>query len=287
MNIRQSVTYPIKSLLSQKNYLLSCMLILLLSPLLRAEVTTDSNQELLAVSVGFSQSEMAELTPEEQQEKKRQYIANTKNKPKVKLKSARTPMSKSVNEQANKASKRQTKSRDFLPAQPYSLDQVYTLFSAKSFLLEDYDGDGYYQTFSVVFDADVESYTHGYATSAQVYADLYMSKNGGPWEYYYTTDNFVIIGDREDDEFEVVTTLHQAYYADQYDILIELFETSSDDFVATISADDIINLAALPLESSEYDDAYVESDVYVTGGSLSVYFVLCILLLSIYRRTVI
>ncbi len=51
-------------------------------------------------------------------------------------------------------------------------------------LQDDYDGDGYYQTLTVVFDADIYSYD-GHDLG-EVYARLYLSENGGPWFHYYT-----------------------------------------------------------------------------------------------------
>ena len=57
-----------------------------------------------------------------------------------------------------------------------------------------------------------------------MYAELYLSKNGGPWIHYYTTDNFVIDGDTTDDEHEVITTLRTGYISDEYDVLIDLYE---------------------------------------------------------------
>ncbi|WP_258406693.1 choice-of-anchor H family protein [Shewanella alkalitolerans] len=147
----------------------------------------------------------------------------------------------------------------------------FAIYEASSRLFEDVDYDGFYRTFSVTFDADVHSYYLG--EHANVYADLYLSRNGGPWELYHTTDVFTIVDDASDDDFEVLTTLHTGYPTDHYDVLIDLYEVGYSDIVATISSDDLDDLYGLPLESADRDRYVVEevvTEVEVSGGSLSV-----------------
>ncbi|WP_258406100.1 choice-of-anchor H family protein [Shewanella aegiceratis] len=147
----------------------------------------------------------------------------------------------------------------------------FAIYEASSRLFEDIDYDGFYRTFSVTFDADVHSYYLG--EHANVYADLYLSRNGGPWELYHTTDVFTIVDDASDDDFEVLTTLHTGYPTDHYDVLIDLYEVGYSDIVATISSDDLDDLYGLPLESADRDRYVVEevvTEVEVSGGSLSV-----------------
>jgi len=141
----------------------------------------------------------------------------------------------------------------------------FTIYSAVSFLHDDYDGDGYYQTFSVTFDADIYSYTNN--PFGEVYALLYLSKNGGPWTHYFTTDTFIIEGESDLDEYEVISTFMSGYSTDHYDVLIDLYQVGYSDVVASLSADDTDALYALPIESAEYDEYYVE-EVEVIGGSI-------------------
>ena len=153
--------------------------------------------------------------------------------------------------------------------------QSFSIYNAFSYLLDDYDGDGYYQTFSVVFDADLLSYSS--LSSAQVYAELYLSQNGGPWLYYHTTDDFVIYGDGEDDEYEVITTLHQGYKSDNYDVLIDLYEVGFENIVATYSSDDNNALYALLLESADIDIEYVVVFYDDYAGSITFYWLFVLL----------
>lgn len=143
----------------------------------------------------------------------------------------------------------------------------FSIYDASSRLFEDFDYDGFYQTFSVTFDVDV--YGNYLNERADLFAELYLSRNGGPWVHYYTTEIFSIYGDSQQDDYEVLTTLYTGYATDHYDVLIDVYEVGYSDVVATISADQTDGLYALPLESSDRDR---EPDVIIveeSGGSLS------------------
>jgi len=157
----------------------------------------------------------------------------------------------------------------------------FSIYSVLTSLYDDFDGDGYYQTFNIIFDADVYSYTN--SEVAEVYALFYISENGGPWTHYYTTDNFLIEGDRDDDKYEVITTFLEGYEPNSYDILIDLYQEGYSDIVASISSDDINELYALPLESEDYDRVYVEVIDVSHGGSLSVVSIFLLSLLFMVR----
>ena len=146
----------------------------------------------------------------------------------------------------------------------------FSIYDASSRLFEDFDYDGFYQTFSVTFDVDV--YGNYLNERADLFAELYLSRNGGPWVHYYTTEVFSIYGDSQQDDYEVLTTLYTGYVTDHYDVLIDVYEVGYSDVVATINADQVDGLYALPLESSDRDRER-EPDVIIveeSGGSLSV-----------------
>ncbi|MBU2925620.1 choice-of-anchor H family protein [Colwellia sp. 1_MG-2023] len=160
-------------------------------------------------------------------------------------------------------------------------DADFTIYGVTSFLLDDFDNDGFYQTFSVVFDADMYSYTQH--QRAEVYALLYLSKNGKPWKHYYTTDTFIIEADSDLDEYEVITTFLSGYPTDFYDVLIDLYQVGYTDIVATYSSDDSNALYALPLESDNHDDTYIEVVEVYGGGSFSFIVLFMIIALSFFR----
>ncbi len=155
----------------------------------------------------------------------------------------------------------------------------FAIYSATSLLLDDYDNDGFYQTFSVTFDADIYSYSDNQL--GEVYALMYISKNGGPWTHYFTTDNFIIEADSDLDEYEVITTFLSGYTNDHYDVLIDLYQVGYSDIVATYSSNDSSALYALPLESTDYNEPYVEV-IEVSGGGI--YWLIVILLGSLLIR---
>ena len=101
----------------------------------------------------------------------------------------------------------------------------------------------------------------------EVYALLYLSKNGGPWTHYFTTDTFIIEGESDLDEYEVISTFMSGYATDHYDVLIDLYQVGYTDVVASLSSNDTDALYALPIESAEYDKHYVE-EVEINGGSM-------------------
>ena len=149
----------------------------------------------------------------------------------------------------------------------------FSIYDATTYLEDDYDGDGYYQTFSVVFDTDV--YNPNGNENSVIYAELFISTDGENWTHYFTTDDFLIQGSGDEDLFEVITTFTEGYRPTTYDVLIDIYEVGYSDIVATYSAYDNNSLYALPLESADYDRVYVE-EVIVHGGSNSIPFLLFI-----------
>ncbi len=164
------------------------------------------------------------------------------------------------------AQKQKTSTLQRSRQQSYGVYHDFSFYDAFARLFEDRDYDGFHRSFSVTFDADV--YSNYPDESVPVYAELYLSRNGGDWVRYFTTETFYIRGANELDDYEVVTTLADGYGTDHYDVLIDLYEVGYSDVVATISSDDTDDLYALPLESANYDR---EQEVVVEvegGGSL-------------------
>jgi len=165
--------------------------------------------------------------------------------------------------------------------QNYTAD--FAIYGATSFVQNDYDSDNFYQTFSVTFDADI--YSNNENQFGEVYALLYISKNGGPWTHYFTTNNFIIEGDSTLDEYEIITTFLSGYSSDYYDILIDLYQVDYNGIVASYSSDDSNALYALPLESADYDEPYVEAYIEVVETSAgSIYWLLLLIICAYYLR---
>ena len=158
----------------------------------------------------------------------------------------------------------------------------FYIYDGYSAVYDDFDEDGYYQTFNVVFDADVfGQYSN---EQAFVYADLYLSRNGGPWVHYFSTDVFDIYGDSSDDTYEVLTTLYEGWGSDYYEVLIDLYDVDSNGVVATYSSADTDALYGLPLESSDYDTYYEEEYHYHDDGGSFSYVAMILMLVGLSRR---
>ena len=72
-----------------------------------------------------------------------------------------------------------------------------TLYDATTTLISDFDHDGFYHRFSVTFDADT------IYPEANIFAELYLSYEGGPWNYIAASDSYHIYGDSEQDTFTI------------------------------------------------------------------------------------
>ncbi|VAX02141.1 hypothetical protein MNBD_GAMMA22-413 [hydrothermal vent metagenome] len=137
---------------------------------------------------------------------------------------------------------------------------VFSIFDASVGLIHDDDGDGFYHQFSVTFDADIS------IGSALVFARMYISYEGGPWNYYYTTKIFEIIADSDLDAHTVETVFTTGYAPGSYDIRIELFEAGWTGVVTGYGPINDIDLTYLPLEDEEHE--FFDS-VAAAGCSLS------------------
>lgn len=139
----------------------------------------------------------------------------------------------------------------------YIVSPEFTLFDATTDLLADFDYDGFHHRFSVNIDADT---IH---SVAYVYAKLYLSYEGGPWEHFATSDAYHIYGNSELDSFSVETELADGFPAGYYDIRIELYDADFDHWLLSYGPYDDPSLFALPLEDSYRDDVHPVVDVTV------------------------
>jgi hypothetical protein len=156
--------------------------------------------------------------------------------------------------------------RSALSAHPAG--RVFTIFDAQAVMSWDDDDDGFYHRLRVNFDPDVSG------DEAWVYARLFLSLEGGPWNHIYTTEVFPINGDASDDAYEVVTRLIDGYPTGYYDVLIELYDADYDLLVLNYGPYEDRDLAVLPLEDS-YRDSYEDYDG--GGGALGLGVLLTLL----------
>lgn len=149
-----------------------------------------------------------------------------------------------------------------------TINSDFWFFTADVILFGDVDRDGYYTGIDLLFDADT------IYSFADVFAVVYLSEEGGPWEEYTETEVFEIRGATSDDEYVIVTDLVSGYPTGSYDILIELYDAFDGAFVAEIGPADTSELAFLPLEDEHRDEPFSSPHTVVVthggGGSLDV-----------------
>jgi len=173
---------------------------------------------------------------------------------------------------ATKLSRGQSKAGSSMAMLP-NID--FWFYSADVVLFNDHDQDGYYYGIDLLFDADT------YYAFAEVYAVVYLSLEGGPWNEFAATENFDIFGASGDDEYAIVTELLFGYPSGSYDILIELFDTFDNSFVASFGPNDTSVLAFLPLEDATRDTPQATTIIINEhgGGSLG-WLTLLVLLIA-------
>lgn len=156
---------------------------------------------------------------------------------------------------------------------------AFRVYSANTELFDDFDGDGYYTYLRVSFDVDTDF------SAADVYADLYLAGPGEPWELFFESDVFTVFGSSPDDDYEVETEFVGGYPPGDYDLLIEIFDAVTGEFVASYGPADSSRLSYLPIEDIDFDSES-DSQVFVSarGSSLSL-MSLALLAAAIKRRS--
>ena len=154
-------------------------------------------------------------------------------------------------------------------------DPNFWFYDVDVTLFSDFDRDGYYFGIDVLFDADTN-----YAF-ADVYAVLYLSYEYGPWNEYAETADFTLLGTSGTDDYEVETELVSGYPTGSYDILIELYDAHTNEFLASIGPEESVELSLLPLEDSTRDAPARETQVVVNSGGGSLGWLLLFAILAV------
>lgn len=148
----------------------------------------------------------------------------------------------------------------------YSYSTDYTLYDATTDLISDFDYDGFYHRFNVAIDADTVFDT------SLIYVRLYLSYEGGPWNHYASSNDYLIHGDSADDTFIIETELADGFPAGYYDVRIELYDAYTHEWLLSYGPYNDDSLSALPLEDNYYDDGYdnygfpIETQVVFSGN---------------------
>ncbi|MEM8816576.1 MAG: choice-of-anchor H family protein [Pseudomonadota bacterium] len=139
----------------------------------------------------------------------------------------------------------------------------YWIYSVDVELFNDSDRDGFFHGIDLLFDADTV-----YAI-ADVYAVAYLSYEGGPWNEYAVSPDITLFGSTSTDDYVLVTELLTGYPSGRYDILIELYESSTGLYVASAGPSESFELVDLPLEDANRDQPQQPVSVTRGGGGAS------------------
>jgi len=145
----------------------------------------------------------------------------------------------------------------------------FEIFDAWVELTGDIDHDGFFHRVKTTFDADVNSPVE------TVYAKLYLSYEGGPWQQFADSELYEIYHDSIADTYEVVGELIEGYPPGYYEVLIELHSFYHAGVVASRMISSDVEGYAISLEDLSYDEAYIQDNVYyqpdyiVGAGSIS------------------
>lgn len=155
-----------------------------------------------------------------------------------------------------------------------STDPNFWFYDVDVALFADADRDGYYWGIDLLFDADT---SYG---AADVFAVLYLSFEGGPWNEYAETEDITLFGTSGLDDYTVETELVSGYPTGDYDVLIELYDAYDGSFLASIGPEDTSELSYLPLEDSTRDSPR-DTQVVVNSGGGSFGWLLLFALLAV------
>ncbi|MEN7343046.1 MAG: choice-of-anchor H family protein [Pseudomonadota bacterium] len=128
-----------------------------------------------------------------------------------------------------------------------SLNQDFWIFDARADIFDDFDADGFFTRLELTFDADTVF------NSADVYAVLYLSLEGGDWIEYGATNTFRINGSSGNDEYFFDSDLVSGFPTGYYDVLIDLYDDFDGSLVASFGPAESAELFDLPLESQNLD----------------------------------
>ena len=226
---------------------------ILASSVLMADESMGEEEKRTSVSSFYSQEGRSQLAPDKVSEDDLTPFARSGSRDKTALRSGKAGTSAVTSAGTSSAP---------------NID--FWFYAADVELYADDDRDGYYAGIDLLFDADTVY------SRAEVYAVVYLSLEGGPWNEYAETDDFIINGTSGTDEYVIVTDLVSGYPTGSYDILIELFDTFDNSFVADMGPENTSELAFLPLEDLNRDAPGVSPQPVVInhgggGGSADVW----------------
>lgn len=130
--------------------------------------------------------------------------------------------------------------------------------------LEDADSDYFYSSLNLVLDVD------SLYTTTNIFSEIYYREAGGSWTWLASTQNFEISGQQSNDSYILNLTFNAGFNPDNYDLLIDVYDADSQQFLTTYSSADDVDLSQLPLEDQSWD-FYAGLNISLDSYDLSLY----------------
>jgi len=127
---------------------------------------------------------------------------------------------------------------------------TYNIYSADMSDVEDNDGDGYSRYRKLNLDVDASSGTH------TIYAKVYYKlESESTYSFYFTSGNFDITESSSNDAFWIaIGSPNPELSHGSYDFMIEIYDASNDQMVASLDAGSDADLAGELFETASEDE---------------------------------
>lgn len=148
-----------------------------------------------------------------------------------------------------------TRSTETRSADTRSADNGISVYDAKINLLDDYDHDGHYSKFEVIYDADDLS-GHG----LYAYTVVSLVDDDGYQRTLFTSPTFYIYGDTNGDAQSHQVTLLDEYETGHFRLRIDLYDACCGEQLDTLITS---TQSPIPLEGQYYDTITTYTNTYV------------------------
>jgi len=145
----------------------------------------------------------------------------------------------------------------------------------------DTDHDGYFPFFTLHFTP------RGYCTHRKIFARLFLSFEGGPWNLLYRTHDWEGGNSRWADPIILDTRLQQHYPTGFYDLLIEFYDADDGHWLLSEGPYEDPALRSIPLEAESLDQRDSGTEVayaFYGTGSIGAGWLFLIPLAALRRR---
>ncbi|MBT8137360.1 MAG: choice-of-anchor H family protein [Gammaproteobacteria bacterium] len=151
---------------------------------------------------------------------------------------------------------------------------AYYIYSARTDLFDDFDGDGFYSYLRVTLDIDTDHF------DASLYLRVFLRGSDGIWDEIFESDVFTIYGNSGLDDYAVESELYAGFPADYYDVLVEVYDAYSGALVVEHGPREAAAFSLLPMEDLALDARNLPPTAFSSGGGGSLGYAALLFLLT-------